>query len=233
MEYTGPVSESDRANSLTLYDTAIGKKAVMGVTGFVLFGFVIVHMLGNLQLYLGPQALNAYAHKLKHTPLLLWSVRTALTVSVVAHIVASTSLYLERARARPKGYRTWRSINSSYAGRTMIWSGPILLCFIVFHLANFTFPGVGFGGHAFSPSNVYANVVTSFSVPWVAAVYIVGQLALGFHLYHGSWSFMQSLGLNHPRYNRPKRFIAQTIAMLVVVANISFPVSVLTGVVHL
>lgn len=227
------MSDSERANTLTFYDTAIGKKAVMAVTGFVLFGFVIVHMLGNLQLYLGPQAINDYAFKLKHTPLLLWGARTLLSVSVVVHIIASTSLYLERARARPKGYRSWRAINSTYAGRTMIWSGPILLCFIVFHLANFTFPGIGFGGHAFSPTNVYANVVTSFSVPWVAAVYIVGQLALGLHLYHGSWSFMQSLGLNHVRYNRPKKLIAQTIAMVVVVANISFPISVLTGVIHL
>lgn len=225
--------DSERATSLTFYDTAIGKKAVMGVTGFILFGFVIVHMLDNLQLYLGAQRLNSFAHTLKHLPVLLWILRTVLMVSVVVHIVSSTSLYLERARARPKGYRSWRAINSTYAGRTMIWSGPILLCFIVFHLANFTFPGVGFGGHTFSPTNVYANVVTSFSVPWVAAVYIVGQLALGFHLYHGSWSFMQSLGLNHPRYNRPKKIIAQAIAMIVVIVNISFPVSVLTGVIHL
>lgn len=216
--------------ALSLYDTAIGKKAVMAVSGLVLFGFVIGHMLGNLQLYLGPEALNEYAHKVKSIAPLLWGTRALVALSLVLHVVTTVQLYKKTSAARPQAYRMKKSIASTYASRTMKFTGPVLLFYILFHLAHFTAPGLDLG-HEFSRTDVYSNVVAGFSIPWVAALYILGNLCLGFHLYHGSWSLMQSLGLSHPRYHAKRKLIAQTFAFVVAIANISFPVAVLTGIV--
>jgi len=212
------------------FGTSIGKKLIMAVTGMVLFGFVVGHMLGNLQIYMGPEKLNAYAALLKSTGSLLWAVRLGLLVVVGLHIWAATSLTLTSWSARPEGYRVTAYQESDYASRTMRWSGPILAAFIVYHLLHFT---VGSVHPEFDHVDVYSNVVLGFSVPWVSGAYIVAMLALGFHMYHGVWSMLQSLGLNHPRYNPLRRIFAVAFTLLVVVGNISIPVSVLTGVVHL
>jgi len=218
--------------ALTLYDTTIGKKAVMAVTGLVLFGFVIGHMIGNLQLYMGPAQLNHYAHTLKSLPELLWAVRIVLAVSVVLHITATVQLYDRTLAAREKRYRVKKSIAATYASKTMIWTGPTLLLFIVYHLVHFTIPGVSMGNYVESATNVYANVVNGFSIPWVAAIYIVGNLALGYHLYHGGVSLLQTLGFNHPRHNDRARGIARAFALIVTLGNISFPISVLLGIIR-
>ncbi len=217
--------------ALTLYDTTIGKKALMAVTGVVLFGFVIAHMLGNLQVFLGPEQLNGYAKKLRDLGPLLWVARGVLVFSVLAHIVVAVQLVLRSSAARPQGYRKKRNTATSYAARTMRYSGPILALFIVYHLAHLTAPGVPMGGYEHSHVDVYANVVQAFSIRWVSGVYIVAQLLLGFHLYHGAWSLFQSLGLSHPRYDEKKRMAAQTLAMVVMFGNIAMPVAVLAGVV--
>ncbi len=216
--------------ALTLYDTAIGKKAVMAVSGLVLFGFVIGHMLGNLQLYMGPAQLNHYAEALKHNQILLWGVRSVLLVSVVAHIVTTIQLYDRSLGARQTRYKVKKSLAATYASRSMILTGPVLFFFILFHLAHFTAPGLSLG-HEFSATDVYSNVVAGFSVPWVAAIYIIGNICLGFHLFHGSSSLLQTLGFNHPRYNARRRLVAQTFAFAVTIANVSFPVAVLAGIV--
>jgi succinate dehydrogenase / fumarate reductase cytochrome b subunit len=214
---------------LTFFDSSIGKKAVMAASGVVLLGFVVGHMAGNMLLYAGPEALNAYGAKLHALPVLLWSVRLGLLVAVGLHIWAATSLTLTNWRARPVGYRERENVASTYASRTMIYSGPILALFVVYHLAHLT---LGVVHPDFIPGDVYHNVVRGFQVPWVCAWYMAAMLALGFHLYHGFWSMLQSVGINHPRYNSLRKALALLFALALTGGNISFPLAVLTGLVR-
>lgn len=211
------------------YSSTVGKKAVMAVSGLILFLFVLGHLIGNLQIYEGPEKLNNYARFLRSMPALLWSVRILLVVMVALHIWSSTQLALRNWSARPTGYRKWRSTKSSYASRTMYWSGPIILAFVIYHLLDFTFGAVN---PHFQEGNVYANVVASFQWIPVAAFYIFAMLLLGLHLYHGLWSMFQSLGLAHPRYTPALKRGAAVIAALIAAGNISIPVSVLAGLVR-
>jgi len=216
----------------TFFGSSIGKKVVMAATGFVLFGFVVGHMLGNLQVYLGPEALNAYGEALRHIlhGTGLWIARGGLLVAVFLHIWAATSLTLTNLAARPVGYREWQARESTYASRTMVWSGPILLVFILYHLAHFT---TGSVHPDFIEGDVFHNLVVGFMNPWASGFYILAMVALGLHLYHGVWSMLQTLGLSHERWNPLRRLVAGAFTALVVVGNISIPVAVLTGYVHL
>lgn len=218
--------------ALTLFDTTIGKKAVMAVTGLVLFGFLIGHMLGNLQIYLGPDALNGYAEHLQALGPLLWAVRATLGLCLLLHVWMVIDLYTKSLSARPVAYRVTQNIATNYAAKAMWLSGIVILLFVLYHLAHFTFPGIAMGNYEHDiHGQVYLNVVNGFSVPWVAGLYILAQLVLWAHLFHGAWSLLQTLGLNHPRYNQPSRTVAKLIATVIVVGNISIPVAVLAGVV--
>jgi len=200
----------------------------MAVTGVVLVGFVVVHMLGNLLLYQGPAAINAYAEKLREMPAVLWGVRLALLVSVLLHIWAAASLTRTNMAARGVGYRERRSRESTYASRTMRWSGVILLLFIVYHLLHFT---VGNVHPSFIPGDVYHNMISGFQIGIVPFFYILSMLALGLHLYHGVWSLMQTVGLSHAKYDRLRYAFAALVTAVVVLGNLSFPVAVMTGLV--
>lgn len=220
------------AKAITLHDTTIGKKVVMAVTGLMLYGFVIVHMVGNLQVFMGPEQLNGYAKKLHDLGPLLWAMRAGLLVAFVLHVVMVLQLHARTTAARPIGYRQKKNLTTSYAALTMKFGGIALLLFVLYHLAHFTFPGVSMtAGYQHSPTDVYANVVNGFKVPWVTAIYVVAQVFLGMHLYHGAFSLFQTLGLNHPRYNEKIKFVAQTIGVAVAAANIAMPVAVVAGVV--
>jgi succinate dehydrogenase / fumarate reductase, cytochrome b subunit len=217
--------------ALALYQTTIGKKAVMAVTGVVLYGFVIAHMLGNLQVYLGPEVFNDYAAGLKANAALLWSVRVTLLVSVVAHIVAATQLVVRTASARPVGYKKTKRLSTGVAALTMKYGGLFLFFFILFHLAHFTYPGIAMSkAYLHDPVDAYSNFVNAFRIPWVSGIYIVAQIFLGLHLYHGSWSLFQTLGFD-PRSEDRRRFLAQTIGVMVAAGNLSFPIAVLAKVV--
>jgi succinate dehydrogenase / fumarate reductase cytochrome b subunit len=207
-----------------------GKKAVMAVTGVILFGFVIVHMLGNLQIYEGPAKINAYGRFLKSVPEMLWGVRIALLLAVGLHIWASIGLALRNNAARPQGYAVRKNTVSTYASRTMYWSGPILFVFIVYHLLHFT-AGVVHPGADFVEGDVYHNMVSSFRVWYVSAWYIFSMILLGLHIRHGAWSFGQSLGFNHPRHTPVIKNLASAAALLIVLGFISIPISVLAGLV--
>jgi len=220
---------------LSLYRSAIGKKAVMAVTGIVLFGFVLGHMLGNLKLYLGAESLNHYGEFLRVVgePLLprglaLWIARIGLIVAVILHIQASVQLTLMNRRARPLKYTDRDYVVSTYASRTMRWGGVIILLFVIYHLMHFTW---GNAHHDFIPGDIYHNVVSGFRLWWVSVIYIAAQLALGLHLYHGLWSMFQSLGWNHPKFNSWRRHFASAFALIITLGNISFPIAVLTGLV--
>jgi len=218
------------------YRSAIGKKAVMAVTGLILFGWIFLHMVGNLKLYLGPEHLNEYAHFLRTlgSPALpeaaaLWITRLILLVCVVFHIHSAYALTIMNREARPVGYRERDFVKGTYAARTMRWSGVIILLFVIYHLLHLT---TGQAHHDFIRNDVYHNVVTGFQVWWIAAVYIIANLALGLHLYHGVWSMFGSLGVSNPRVEAFRRPFATVFAALITLGNVSFPLMVLTGVVR-
>lgn len=218
--------------ALTLLDTTVGKKAALAVSGLVLFGFVLGHMLGNLQVFLGPEVYNHYAELLKGNAALLWGVRLTLATALVVHVAMMIQLYSRSLSARPVGYRLQKPVKSTYASATMKYTGPLLLAYIVFHILHFTAPGLALGDYEHSPTDAYSNFINGFQIPWVAIVYVVANLFLSMHLYHGSWSLMQSLGLSHPRYNTLRARIAQGVAMIITVGNVAMPLCVLFGVIE-
>lgn len=221
---------------LDLYRTAVGKKYVMAVSGIIWMGYVLVHMVGNLKVYVGEDDLNHYAEWLRTigTPalpatVLLWLMRTVLIGAIALHIHAAFALTRMNRRSRPEQYAGGQDyVAANYASRTMRWSGVLIGLFIVFHLLDLTW---GTANPEFVRGEVYDNLVASFERVPVAIVYIAANLALGFHLYHGGWSLFQSMGWNHPRFNLWRRWFAGTFAGVVVVGNVSFPIAVLTGVV--
>lgn len=209
--------------------TSIGRKAVMAATGVILFGYVVGHMTGNLLVFVGPEAINEYGHFL-HTFLHgagIWIARAVLGTSFVLHVWAATLLTIDNLSARPVGYRQWSGRESTYASRTMVWSGPILLLFVFYHVAHLTFGGP----HPdFIEGDVYHNVVTGFRSPLASGIYIVSMLALSLHLYHGVWSMLQTLGLSHPKWNGLRFAFAAVSTIAVAAGNISIPLAVLLGI---
>jgi succinate dehydrogenase / fumarate reductase cytochrome b subunit len=213
------------------YQSVIGKKTIMAVTGFVLCLFVLGHMIGNLQLFLpdAPQKLRHYAELLHSMGGALWAVRLVLLAAVGLHILMTVQLTLLKWDARPVGYVKKASIASTYAARTMIWSGPIIACFVVYHILQFT-TGQALGAQ-FIPGDVYHNVVAGFRNPAASIFYMIANILLAIHLYHGVWSMFQSVGVAHPRYTPILKTIAKVYAYAIGIGNVSMPLAVLTGLV--
>src|SRR2546427_231731 len=211
----------------------VGQKAVMAVTGVILLLFVVGHLLGNLKIFEGPAAFNAYAEGLRTVGApffgrgwLLWIVRVVLIVAVLAHIWAAIGTSRASWRARPVSYRRLEPIETTYAARTMRWGGVLIFLYVVYHLLDLTFGRVN---PSFVRGDVYHNVVASLRVWPVAAAYIAAMVVLGLHLYHGTWSALQTLGLNPPPTHRWRRGAAAAIAVLIAGGYISIPVAVLAG----
>jgi succinate dehydrogenase / fumarate reductase cytochrome b subunit len=223
------------------FRSALGKKAVMAATGIVLFGFVFVHMFGNLKLYLGPEAINHYGAWLRTLgePALphgagLWIFRSVLLGCVALHITSAIQLWLLSRDARPEAYTKKDYVIADYASRTMRWGGLIVLSFIIWHLVDLTLGMTP--GYQFQEGMPYQNLVASFSrtyegIPLVALFYIVANILLGFHLYHGLWSLFQTLGWNSQKFNPWRREFATAFAVIITVGNVSFPLSVMFGLV--
>lgn len=211
---------------LTLLRSTLGKKLLMAVTGVVLFGFVVGHMLGNLQIWLGPEVLNHYAEALHANAPLLWGTRIVVGTSILVHTRAAIELIARNRKARPVGYRKVTPTAATYAARTMKWTGPIILLFLLYHLAHFTLGGVH---HDFIEEDVFHNVTSAFQIPWVVGIYVAAMLALGTHLKHGLFSMLQTVGLNHPRYNDLRELLAIGGATLIVLGNCSIPLGVFGG----
>ena len=214
------------APNLRFWNTTNGKKAIMAVTGVVLFGFIVGHLLGNLQIFLGRDAFNRYAETLHSMPALLWGTRVVVGLSVLLHIWSTIQLAGRKSTARPVAYQKYTPQASSYASRTMYMSGPIMAAFIIYHLMQFTFGTGGTEFHAYDP---YGNVVAGFKVLPIALSYVIAMLLLCAHLSHGLWSFTQSLGFNHPAYTPKIQAAAVAIAGLIFLGFASIPVAVLTG----
>lgn len=231
---------------LELYRSAVGKKALMAGSGVVLFGFVLIHMIGNLKLYLGPEKINYYAGWLREAgyPVLphagaLWIFRIVLLAAVVIHFVSAYQVTMMSRRARPVGYKSRRTVRADFASRTMVWGGVIILLFVVYHLFHLTWGTVHpdfmphtVGDHGEVQFFAYQNIVSGFQIWWVSGFYILANLCLGFHLYHGLWSMLQSLGLERQSEQPWRRRFAAAFALVVTLGNLSFPISVLTGLVE-
>ncbi len=244
----GPVTGTAQATRrrkpflLDLYSTAVGKKYVMAITGIGLIGFVVFHMIGNLKMYMGPSDLNEYAHFLEKLlyPILpktvmLWILRAGLIAMAVLHVHAAYSLTVLNRKARSVKYQSARDYEvASFASRSMRITGVVVLLFIVWHLLDLTFGAVNsYTGTKDTEGlkDVYGAVVYSFDRIPVAIFYILANIALGVHLFHGVWSLFQSMGWNNPRFNKWRRQIAAGVATIVVVGNVSFPVAAMAGIV--
>ncbi len=228
-----------------LFRTSVGKKAIMAVSGIILFGFILGHMVGNLKFYMGiyssgPHAgrymIDVYGEGLRSVgaPFFghgqaLWLIRIVLLIAVILHIWSATSLTLQSWSARPTRYARYRLIEADYAARTMRWGGVIVFLFIAYHLADLTF---GWVNPDYQPGLVHHNLVASFQRPLIAVLYVAANLALGFHLFHGLWSMFQSLGWNNPKFNHWRRRFAAAFALIVTFGNVSFPIAVLAGLVR-
>jgi succinate dehydrogenase / fumarate reductase cytochrome b subunit len=215
-------------------DSSVGKKVVMAVTGIILFGFVTVHMLGNMQSYMGATPFNHYAEFLQgmiHGKG-IWVFRLVMLVSVGLHAWAALTTTLANHAARQVGYRAKQAQAATWASRTMRYTGSILGIFIVFHILHLTTGSIHPGGE-FVHGKAFENLVSGLQVGWVALFYIIAQLCLGFHMWHGVWSLTQTLGWAHPRYDKLRRRFAYVMAILVAGVNISFPIAILTGIIHL
>ena len=244
---TGTAADRGRKRKpflLDLYSTAVGKKYVMAITGIIWIGFVIVHMIGNLKVYLGlvehdggqAYEIDIYGEFLREllVPLVprtafLWGLRILLIVALLLHVHAAYGLTVINRRARPMRYRSKRDyVAANFASRTMRWTGVIILLYLAFHLADLTW---GAANSEFVRGDPYNNLVYSLQRPVVAAIYIVASIALAIHLYHGAWSMFQSLGINNPRINSAKRQFATAFAIVMLLGNISFPIAIQLGLV--
>ena len=215
-------------------EASVGKKGIMAVTGVILFLFVFVHMLGNTHLWEGDKksgltAMDHYAEILRTFPGVLWAFRAVMLAAALLHVVTGVRLWLENRKARPEGYACMKTVKASFASRTMIWSGAIVMSFIVYHLLNLTVGTVGPVSMEEGPTMVFDNVVHSFQNPAISAIYILGMVLLFFHLSHGISSLFQTLGFRHPKYMVAVERGGTLLALVICGVNILFPVSVLLG----
>lgn len=212
------------------WGSTVGKKIVMGVTGVILVGFVIVHMAGNLQFFMGADRFNGYSKFLKHDIIeLTWIVRITLIVSVILHVTAAYQLTMIARAARPSGYAMRDLQAATYASRAMRWGGVYLLVFIVYHIGHLT---LGWFHPAFSETGAWGNVAIGFQ-SWPVSLFYLGAMALlAMHLYHGIWAFMRTLGLSRPSANPLHRRAALVLAVVVSVGFSLLPLSVVLGIVR-
>lgn len=223
----GPAPGALRVGAL--WRSAIGKKALMAATGIVLALFVLLHMLGNLQAFEGPARLDAYARLLRIEPPLLWAERIVLLAAAVIHAVAGIQLWLEKRRARPVRYAAYRALAATPASRTMIWSGFLILGFVVYHLLDLTF---GVANPDFREGAVFHNLVASLGRAAASLFYVVAVAGLGVHLWHGLWSMTQSLGApTRGGGEAAVKRLAVGVAVLLAVGFAAVPLAVLFGIV--
>jgi succinate dehydrogenase / fumarate reductase cytochrome b subunit len=225
---------------IAFWHTSVGKKFVMAVTGIILFGYVVLHLWGNLRVFAGPQALNNWGVFLRVVgdpfftySMVLWIVRAILLAALILHVVAAYQLSRQDFAGRPVAYAVRKNLESTYASRTMRWGGVFIFLFVIYHVLDLTtgtlHPTV-YG--PFREGDIYGNVLGSFRVWYVAVIYVAAVSALGLHLTHGIWSMFQTLGLNSSRSDRFWRNLATVFALVLTLGNIAIPLSVLAGIVR-
>jgi succinate dehydrogenase / fumarate reductase cytochrome b subunit len=216
------------------YRSSIGKKMIVAITGLILMLFVISHLLGNLQIFLGPRSVNDYAQHLRDLGALLWLVRIVLLVAVILHIYFTIQLAIENRRARPHDYKKKDYVKATFASRHMVVSGLIVLAFIIYHLAHFTVRTTDrrfalLKADPLGHYDVYSMMVYGFQNVYVSAFYVIGLFLLTLHLTHGASSFFQSLGLNDKKLTPRFAFGARIFAWLLFLGYTSIPVAILLG----
>lgn len=213
---------------LDFYRSTIGKKVIMAITGLLLVGFVLGHMLGHLQVFQSAAKYNAYAHFLQSLGGALWLVRLGLLAATILHVTCAVQLTRRKQTARPVGYVQQTPQVSTFASRTIRWGGLLILVFVVFHILHFTtmniFP-------EYRSMDVYSRMIVAFRTPWITIFYVVAMLALGLHLYHGAWSSFRTLGLHRASANPLSRRIASVVAIIIAVGFIVVPVAIAVGIV--
>jgi len=210
------------------WQSTVGKKIVMSVTGLIMVGFVLLHMIGNLQIFESAARLNAYSHFLHHTiNELLWLLRIVLLVSVVLHIVAAVQLTRIDRAARPVGYRKRDRQAATIASRTMLYGGIAIALFVIFHLLHLTTGTIQ--PVPYAPGDVYANVVGGFRLWWVTLIYVLAMIALGLHIFHGAWSSIRTLGLSRPNAEPMRRPVATLVAVVLWAGFSIVPLAVFFG----
>ena len=225
---------------IEFYRSSVGKKWVMALTGVALLGFVVAHMIGNLKVYFGPEDFNHYGEALRDLggdlaprTHLLWALRIGLLGAALLHVHAAYSLTYTNWKARGGRYHQRDYVAVTYASRSMRFTGTVVLFFIVFHLADLTWGTAPVAPDEFLRGDAYSNLVSSFERLPVAILYIVANLALGVHIYHGTWSLFQSLGYSHPRFNRWRKGLAAGLTAAIVLVNLSFPIAVQVGILEI
>lgn len=222
-----------RTFPLVFLSSSVARKFVMAVTGFVSFGYVGGHMLGNLQIYMGQNQLNKYAEFLHSLGAGLWIIRLVLLCCFGLHIWLGLQLKLENWSARPDSYARKKELKTGLAARTMIWTGAIVFAFVIYHILQFTVrstdPRFASLSDALGRYDVYTMVILGFSNIWISLFYIIAVGLLCYHLSHGVWSMFQSLGWNNKRSERWLKGIAWVFATVIFLGFISIPLSVLSG----
>jgi succinate dehydrogenase / fumarate reductase cytochrome b subunit len=220
------------------FTTSIGKKLVVAITGFLVLAFVIAHMAGNLQIYAGPEKINAYAKFLKDLGPLLWVARIGLLVVVALHVIFTLQLARQNRLARPEGYKYMKTVQASSGSRFMVLSGLTILAFLVYHLLHFTlgvthpeYLSLEYDLNGDRVHDVYAMVVIGFQKPLISGFYILSMGLLCWHLSHGVSSLFQTLGLASPKQEPRIKSLGYALAGIIFVGNVSIPVSILLGVV--
>ena len=218
------------------YKSSIGKKCIVALTGLALVGFVLGHLGGNLTIYFGPEAINAYGEKLQKLGPFLWVIRLGLLGIVALHIIATIHLTIQNRQSRSVGYEKPANLQATWMGRTMIWTGLMLLGFIVYHVLHFTVSPSETSGHYYEllgdghkRHDIYYMVVSSFRIWWVSAIYLFSMVLLCFHLSHGISSIFQTLGLRTNQTWPWIRLAGYIVAGLVFVGNCSIPLAALLG----
>jgi succinate dehydrogenase / fumarate reductase cytochrome b subunit len=214
--------------AIRFYRSSVGKKVVMAVTGVIGIGFLIVHVLGNLLVFRGADAINNYSHFLHSTGELLWLARIVLIAAVILHVIAAYQLTMQNRAARPIGYARREPQVSTLAARTMRWGGALILVFIVLHILHFTTGTIRPTG-TFIEGDVYANVVASFHIWWVVLFYVVAMVAIGAHIYHGAWGWIRTVGVTQHPENPLKRPVALVVALFLWLGFTAVPVAIFLG----
>ena len=212
--------------------TSIGSKAIVAITGLGLFLFLVAHLLGNLTLWAGRDAMNGYAEKLQSLGALLWIMRGGLLALFVVHLATALTLARQNKLARPVPYSRQATLQATWASRQMVLTGLLLLAFLIYHLLHFTFHVIPTGGIAHLENghkDVYGMVVAGFSNPLIAISYMVANIVVGIHLIHGSRSLFQTLGWDHPVLKPIVNGLAPGLAIFVAGGNVLLPLSVLLG----
>lgn len=215
------------ARTLRFYETTLGKKVVMAVTGAIWFGYLIAHLIGNLQIFAGPETINNYALLLRKAPAILWAARIVLAIALILHITAAIQLNRLQRAARPVRYVRHKTEDSSFSSRHMFLTGLMLAFFIAYHIAHFTLVVIPGEYEHLKP---YENVVYGFQQPAITLLYTAGMILVGLHLYHGLWSMFQTMGFSHPTYSGWLKKGAAFAAMLLVIGFLTVPAAVVMGV---